>query len=129
MLMTSHNPRPVTPISMVRVPRPSTVDLITAELRSAIFDPYVTHTAGGTGLGLAIVKKIVVEHGGTIDVDDSPLGGARISIVLPFDDSGEQRSEARGERRPLESGGLESGGLESNEPALGARAASATESK
>jgi nitrogen fixation/metabolism regulation signal transduction histidine kinase len=61
-------------------------------LRPTIFDPYVTHTAGGTGLGLAIVKKIVVEHGGTIDAGDSPLGGARISIVLPVDDSGEQRA-------------------------------------
>lgn len=61
-------------------------------LRPTIFDPYVTHTAGGTGLGLAIVKKIVIEHGGTIEVDSSPLGGARISIVLPFDDSGEERS-------------------------------------
>ncbi|MEO8181687.1 MAG: ATP-binding protein [Deltaproteobacteria bacterium] len=60
-------------------------------LRPTIFDPYVTHTAGGTGLGLAIVKKIVVEHGGTIDVDSGPLGGARISIVLPVDDSSDER--------------------------------------
>jgi nitrogen fixation/metabolism regulation signal transduction histidine kinase len=59
-------------------------------LRSTIFDPYVTHTAGGTGLGLAIVKKIVVEHGGTIEVSSSPLGGARISITLPRDASDEE---------------------------------------
>jgi two-component system nitrogen regulation sensor histidine kinase NtrY len=69
-------------------------------LRPTIFDPYVTHTAGGTGLGLAIVKKIVIEHGGTIEVDSSPLGGARISIVLPFDDSGEERSLPRGRAKP-----------------------------
>jgi two-component system nitrogen regulation sensor histidine kinase NtrY len=54
-------------------------------LRPTIFDPYVTHTTGGTGLGLAIVKKIVVEHGGAIVADASPLGGARISITLPLD--------------------------------------------
>jgi signal transduction histidine kinase len=53
--------------------------------RSSIFDPYVTHTAGGTGLGLAIVKKIVVEHGGTITADSSPLGGARMTITLPLE--------------------------------------------
>jgi nitrogen fixation/metabolism regulation signal transduction histidine kinase len=53
-------------------------------LRGAIFDPYVTHTAGGTGLGLAIVKKIVVEHGGSILAEGSPLGGARITITLPL---------------------------------------------
>jgi signal transduction histidine kinase len=64
-------------------------------LRSTIFDPYVTHTAGGTGLGLAIVKKIVVEHGGTIEVSSSPMGGARISITLPRDSSDEE-----GQRRP-----------------------------
>jgi nitrogen fixation/metabolism regulation signal transduction histidine kinase len=57
---------------------------IPESLRPTIFDPYVTHTAGGTGLGLAIVKKIVVEHGGTIDVAESPLGGARIVITLPL---------------------------------------------
>jgi len=64
-------------------------------LRPTIFDPYVTHTTGGTGLGLAIVKKIIVEHGGTIGVAASPLGGARISITLPLDAAPEE-SVARG---------------------------------
>jgi two-component system, NtrC family, nitrogen regulation sensor histidine kinase NtrY len=64
-------------------------------LRPTIFDPYVTHTAGGTGLGLAIVKKIVIEHGGTIAVAVSPLGGARISITLPLAGAVEE-SSARG---------------------------------
>lgn len=71
---------------------------IPEELRPTIFDPYVTHTVGGTGLGLAIVKKIVVEHGGTIEVDQAPLGGARISITLPLDtlplDAGTPRGSA-----------------------------------
>ena len=53
------------------------------ELRATIFDPYVTTKHDGTGLGLAIVKKIVVEHGGTIDVGASPLGGARVRLRLP----------------------------------------------
>ena len=51
--------------------------------RETIFDPYVTHKADGTGLGLAIVKKIIVEHGGSIIVDASDLGGARMRIRLP----------------------------------------------
>ena len=63
-------------------------------LRGAIFDPYVTHTAGGTGLGLAIVKKIVVEHGGSILAADGPLGGARITITLPLA-AAEDESSAR----------------------------------
>ncbi len=52
-------------------------------MRDSVFDPYVTTKADGTGLGLAIVKKIVVEHGGTIDVEESPLGGARFRIRIP----------------------------------------------
>jgi len=56
---------------------------IPEQLRDAIFDPYVTTKTAGTGLGLAITKKIVVEHGGSIVAEDSPLGGARIHVRLP----------------------------------------------
>lgn len=49
-----------------------------------VFDPYVTTKSKGTGLGLAIVKKIVEEHGGRIEADNAPLGGARIRIELPL---------------------------------------------
>lgn len=36
----------------------------------------------GSGLGLSIVKKIVDEHGGEIEVSNSPEGGAEITIML-----------------------------------------------
>jgi len=39
--------------------------------------------SGGSGLGLGIARAIVVAHGGRIWVDDSPLGGARVSFSLP----------------------------------------------
>ena len=53
-------------------------------MRARIFDPYFTTKADGTGLGLAIVKKIVVEHGGEIEVTTSRrLGGARFVLHLP----------------------------------------------
>jgi len=52
-----------------------------------IFDPYYTTKAEGTGLGLAIVKKVVLEHGGEVDLDRAPEGGARFRIELPLMDS------------------------------------------
>ncbi|KAF0809744.1 sensor signal transduction histidine kinase [Alcanivorax sp. S71-1-4] len=36
----------------------------------------------GSGLGLAIVAELVTLYGGTLDLDDSPLGGLRVSISL-----------------------------------------------
>lgn len=50
--------------------------------RELIFKPYYTTKSGGTGLGLAIVDRIVSDHGGTIRVDPSDLGGARFTISL-----------------------------------------------
>ncbi len=53
-------------------------------MRRRIFDPYFTTKTDGTGLGLAIVKKIVVEHGGEIEVTESErLGGACFVLRLP----------------------------------------------
>jgi PAS domain S-box-containing protein len=47
------------------------------------FEPYTTTKAKGTGLGLPIVKKIVEEHGGSISIQNQPLGGTSVSILLP----------------------------------------------
>ncbi len=52
-------------------------------LRFARLDDSRTSGAGGAGLGLSIVAGIVADHGGTITVDKSDLGGARFVARLP----------------------------------------------
>jgi two-component system sensor histidine kinase MtrB len=41
---------------------------------------------GGTGLGLALVAEHVRVHGGTVRIDESQAGGARVEVVLPVHD-------------------------------------------
>jgi nitrogen fixation/metabolism regulation signal transduction histidine kinase len=69
------------------------------ELLGRVFDPYVTSKPKGTGLGLAIVKKIIEEHGGHIDADNRPEGGARVRVVLPVKDSTRSATGGARERR------------------------------
>jgi signal transduction histidine kinase len=51
-------------------------------IRGRVFDPYTTAKAGGTGLGLALAKQTVDLHRGTIEVADTPGGGATFTIRL-----------------------------------------------
>jgi two-component system sensor histidine kinase PrrB len=51
--------------------------------RERIFEPFARAegaTAPGSGLGLALVAQQARAHGATIDVDRSPLGGARFRV-------------------------------------------------
>ncbi len=39
---------------------------------------------GGVGLGLSIAKDVVTSHGGTIELDESELGGLKVLISIPL---------------------------------------------
>jgi PAS domain S-box-containing protein len=58
---------------------------IKPEILPKIFDPFFTtkRPGGGTGLGLSICMSIVREHGGDMEVESFPEGGAAFTVYLP----------------------------------------------
>ncbi|MSV83987.1 MAG: HAMP domain-containing protein [Actinobacteria bacterium] len=63
---------------------------VPVEDRDRIFERFVrldqARTAErGTGLGLAIVRDTVLAHHGEVELGESPLGGARVTLRLPLE--------------------------------------------
>src|SRR5439155_12898310 len=56
---------------------------IAADHLDKIFDPFFSTKEHGTGLGLALTQQIVVEHGGSIDVQSAPGKGTTFTVRLP----------------------------------------------
>jgi PAS domain S-box-containing protein len=57
---------------------------IAPDIRDKIFDPYFTTKSDGTGIGLSISHRIVTDHGGSLTVSDSELGGAEFRVKIPI---------------------------------------------
>lgn len=53
------------------------------ETKDNLLDPFFTTKEGGTGLGLPIVNSIITSHGGRIELENGPNGGALVRVVLP----------------------------------------------
>ena len=58
---------------------------ISPEIRSRVFEPYVTtrQVGEGMGLGLAICKKILLDHGGDLEVAGSSGAGTTFRLTFP----------------------------------------------
>ena len=57
---------------------------ISPDIRSRVFTKFWKHgTRGGSGLGMYIIHGLVLAHGGVVEIDDAPGGGARIRIMWP----------------------------------------------
>ncbi len=57
---------------------------IPASEREKLFLPYYSTKLRGSGLGLAIVNRIVMDHGGRINVSDNEPRGTKFLIELPL---------------------------------------------
>lgn len=63
---------------------------IAPEILPRLFEPYVSGRSGlgGMGLGLAISRKILLDHGGDLELVESSASGARFRLSLPRPEGG-----------------------------------------
>ncbi|MFY7959878.1 MAG: two-component system sensor histidine kinase NtrB [Elsteraceae bacterium] len=67
---------------------------IPEDIRSNLFDPFITSKQNGTGLGLALVAKIIGDHGGMIEFDSQPRRTV-FRVMLPMATIGGNGIDAR----------------------------------
>jgi len=63
---------------------------IPQHIRDKVFDPFFTTKSDSSGIGLSLSHRIISDHGGSIDIDVSDLGGAEFTIALPIPKNGQK---------------------------------------
>jgi signal transduction histidine kinase len=57
---------------------------VPAQMRTTIFEPFISTKEGGTGLGLSVSYGIISAHGGTLELLPDHKPGACFRITLPI---------------------------------------------
>jgi two-component system NtrC family sensor kinase len=57
---------------------------VSEEMRSRIFEPFVSSKLGGTGLGLSVSYGIISAHGGSLELVPDRGHGACFRVILPI---------------------------------------------
>ena len=60
-----------------------------------LFAPFFSRRPGGFGLGLAISQRIVEDHHGRITAANDPMGGAVMTVIIPFSGRPEKAGRSR----------------------------------
>jgi len=79
IVLTMHDARN----SLVRIVVSDYGPGVPAADRDKLFMPYYSTKGRGSGLGLAIVRRIIVEHGGGIEVSEAQPAGTTFTVELP----------------------------------------------
>jgi signal transduction histidine kinase len=58
---------------------------IPSERLARVFEPFYTGKPNGSGLGLTIAERIVVAHGGRIEIDSTLGRGTRVTLLFPLE--------------------------------------------
>lgn len=53
------------------------------DIRTSLFQPFVSRQSGGTGLGLAIVAKVMAAHGGSVALGERPGWSTCFTLRFP----------------------------------------------
>lgn len=72
---------PVEP-GMVEISVADTGPGLADEVRSKLFQPFITTKTNGMGVGLSVSRAIIETHGGKLWVDDNPGGGAVFRFTI-----------------------------------------------